>query len=209
MNNTNINENIETIEIEKPILKEELPKDVLAYLEKTYPARVNGAGIKQSDRVDYITEEKSFMKDENVKTVGLEALGLLWFLRLKMSEMLGWGIDVTDKEYKKLCYDLAIDLDIHPNKIQELCNCLINKGIIKVVNGSDGRIYWTTMQQFYNYEYKNWTRIKNNIASRKRYKNKQDNSDNETAQVEATNETSNESTINVPESDLEYENICF
>ena len=65
------------------------------------------------------------------------------------------------------------------------------------------------MQQFYNYEYKNWTRIKNNIASRKRYKNKQDNSDNETAQVEATNETSNESTINVPESDLEYENICF
>ena len=209
MNNTNINENIETIEIEKPILKEELQKDVLAYLEKTYPARVNGAGIKQSDRVDYITEEKSFMKDENVKTVGLEALGLLWFLRLKMSEMLGWGIDVTDKEYKKLCYDLAIDLDIHPNKIQELCNCLINKGIIKVVNGSDGRIYWTTMQQFYNYEYKNWTRIKNNIASRKRYKNKQDNSDNETAQVEATNETSNESTINVPESDLEYENICF
>ena len=163
MNNTNINENIETIEIEKPILKEELPKDVLAYLEKTYPARVNGAGIKQSDRVDYITEEKSFMKDENVKTVGLEALGLLWFLRLKMSEMLGWGIDVTDKEYKKLCYDLAIDLAIHPNKIQELCNCLINKGIIKVVNGSDGRIYWTTMQQFYNYEYKNWTRIKNNF----------------------------------------------
>lgn len=100
MNSTNINETVETIEIEKPILKDKLPEDVLAYLEKTYPARVNGAGIKQSDKVDYITEEKDFMKDENVKTVGLEALGLLWFIRLKMSKKLGWGIDVTEKNKK-------------------------------------------------------------------------------------------------------------
>lgn len=158
--------------IEKPVLRTELPEDVLAYLEKNYPARINGAGVKQSDRVDYITEERSFIQSEAVKTVGLEALGLLWFLRLKMAESLGWGIDITGKEYKKLCFELGIDLDIEPNKVQQLARNLIDSGIIKVVNGSDGRIYWTTLQQFYNYEYKNWTRIKNNISARKYYQNK-------------------------------------
>lgn len=112
MNDTYLNENEETFELPKPEVRKELPNDVLGYLERTYPARVNGAGIKQSDKVDYITEERTFMKDENIKTVGLDALGLLWFLRLKMSEALGWGIDVTEKEYKKMVFELAIDLVI-------------------------------------------------------------------------------------------------
>ena len=144
MNDTYLNENEETFELPKPEVRKELPNDVLGYLERTYPARVNGAGIKQSDKVDYIIEERTFMKDENIKTVGLDALGLLWFLRLKMSEALGWGIDVTEKEYKKMVFELAIDLDLQPNQIHEICNRLIDKGIIKVVKGSDGKVYWTT-----------------------------------------------------------------
>ena len=66
MNDTYLNENEETFELPKPQVRKELPNDVLGYLERTYPARVNGAGIKQSDKVDYITEERTFMKDELV-----------------------------------------------------------------------------------------------------------------------------------------------
>lgn len=206
MNDTYLNENEETFELPKPEVRKELPNDVLGYLERTYPARVNGAGIKQSDKVDYITEERTFMKDENIKTVGLDALGLLWFLRLKMSEALGWGIDVTEKEYKKMVFELAIDLDLQPNQIHEICNRLIDKGIIKVVKGSDGKVYWTTMQQFYNYEYKNWTRIKNNYASRKRNKAKQENiqSQNNLESANSNTVQSNQSN-DVPESQLEKE----
>ena len=50
MNDTYLNENEETFERPKPEVRKELPNDVLGYLERTYPARVNGAGIKQSDK---------------------------------------------------------------------------------------------------------------------------------------------------------------
>lgn len=172
----NNKENEISVEMEKPVLRTELPKDVIAYLKENYPSRVNGAGIKQTDTVDYITEERSFAESEDVNECiikyGLEPLGLLWLLRLQMAESLGWGIDVTGRKYDKLCNILFCDNFISRNSFEYLSNALIETGIIKVVNGSDGHIYWTTLQQFYNYEYKNWSKMKNSIAARKYYQSK-------------------------------------
>lgn len=167
----NNKENETIVEIEKPVLRTELPNDVIAYLRETYPPRTNGAGIKQKDTVDYITEERSFAESENINNCimkyGLEPLGLLWFLRLQMAESLGWGIDVTGRKYNKLCGTLFCDNYISQERFVYLSNILIETGIIKGVDGSDGHTYWTTLQQFYNYEYKNWSKMKNSIASRK------------------------------------------
>ena len=66
----NNKENETIVEIEKPVLRTELPNDVIAYLRETYPPRTNGAGIKQKDTVDYITEERSFAESENVNKSG-------------------------------------------------------------------------------------------------------------------------------------------
>ena len=168
----------EEFTLEKPVLRTELPDDVIGYLEKTYPVRVNGAGLKQKDSVDYITEERSFLTNSAViqctPKYGTEPLGFLWFIRLYMAEELGWGIDVsTEKEMKMIAYRMYLDYNITAEKFQSLCKILIDCGIIKVVNGSDGKTYWTTLQQFYNYEYKTWSRLKNNYAKRKSYnKNK-------------------------------------
>lgn len=171
-------DNKETIkfELEKPVLKKELPEDVIRYLKETYPPRINGAGIEQHDNVNYITEELSFLDDVNVNncimTYGVAPLGVLWFLRLRMANTLGWGIDVTGKEYQRLLNDMTLDLNMTYDDFQYLSDALIKSGIVKVVNGSDGHVYWTTMQQFYNFEYKSWTRLKNNAAARKYYESK-------------------------------------
>lgn len=163
-------------QLEKPTLKKELPEDVIRYLREKYPPRINGAGIEQHDNVNYITEELSFLNDGNVNNCimkyGVAPLGVLWFLRLRMANTLGWGLDVTGKEYQRLCNDMTLDLNMSYEDFQYLSNTLIKSGIVKVVNGSDGCVYWTTMQQFYNFEYKSWTRIKNNAAARKYYENK-------------------------------------
>ena len=165
-----------TFDMEKPILRKELPDDVISYLREKYPPRINGAGIEQSDNVNYITEELSFFTDENVMECvikyGMAPLGILWFLRLQMSNTLGWGIDVTDKEYQRLCNNMTLDLYMSQATFEKLCNALIECGVIKVVYGSNNRIYWTTLQQFYNYEYKSWSRLKNNAAARRSYQNK-------------------------------------
>lgn len=174
-NETGLNTDTTTMDnpINKPTLRTALPDDVITYLNTFYPSRTNGAGVAMKDNVDYITEERKFMTDEEViacvEHAGLEPLGLLWFLRLKMADSLGWGLDVTDKEYLKLCNNLAVDLSITKNRVVKLSNALIESGVVKVVQGSDGRTYWTTLQQFYNYEYKNWSRIQNNLAAQKRY----------------------------------------
>ena len=143
--------------IKKPQLREKLPDNPVAYLRATYPARINGAGIKMSDNIDYITEERSFISRTEVKACisdkGLEALGLLWFLRLMMADNLGWGIDVTDKEYAKLCNILAIEIGITKNKVEKMIQKLIDSKILLVVD-EDSHTYWTTLQQYYNYEYK-------------------------------------------------------
>lgn len=173
----------EEFTLQKPILRTELPDDVIGYLEKTYPARINGAGTKQNDSIDYITEERSFLQDKAViqcaETYGAEPLCLLWFLRLYMADKLGWGMDVsTDKERKIVAFDLYINYHISSEQFVKWSKALIDCGIIKVVTGSDGKTYWTTLQQFYNYEYKRWSRLKNNFAKRKSYqKNKAQNED--------------------------------
>jgi len=180
MGNTN-----ETNSIPKPQLREKLPVNPVKYLRETYPTRINGAGIKMSDNIDYITEERTFMNRTEVKDCisnkGLDSLGLLWFLRLMMADNLGWGIDVTDKEYAKICNILAIDLGVTKNKIEKMVEKLINSKILIVIN-EDGRTYWTTLQQYYNYEYKSWYKVRNNIASKKYYESKK-------AQTEDNKET--------------------
>lgn len=171
--------------IKKPELREKLPDNPVAYLRATYPARINGAGIKMNDNIDYITEERSFMNRTEVKDCisnkGLDSLGLLWFLRLMMADSLGWGIDVTDKEYAKLCNILAIDLGVTKNKVEKMIGKLIDSKLLLVVN-EDGRTYWTTLQQYYNYEYKSWYKVKNNIAAKKYYESKK----NQTGETEET-----------------------
>lgn len=168
----------EEFTLPRPMLRKELPEDVIGYLEKTYPARINGAGIKQKDSVNYITEEISFLSDDAVirctEKYGMQPLGFLWFLRLYMAEELGWGVDVsTVKEKKMLAFRMNLDYQVSAEDFQEWSSALIDCGVIRVVNGSNGRTYWTTMQQFYNYEYKSWTRMKNNYAKQKSYwKNK-------------------------------------
>lgn len=175
----------ENFTLKKPELRKELPEDVIGYLNETYPPRVNGAGLKQKDSVNYITEEQDFLEDSAVikcvEKYGLQPLGLLWFLRLHMSKDLGWGVDVTGKKRIMLFSNLHILYNIAENDIEEWTNELIECGILKVVNGSNGNTYWTTMQQFYNYEYKSWTRLKNNAAKRKSYqkKNNQENNQND------------------------------
>lgn len=173
---TNVTEETKNFNMKKPTLRNELPDDVIEYLKETYPPRINGAGIAQSDGIDYITEERSFALSEDVNECiikyGLEPLGILWFLRLKMANSLGWGIDVTGRKYDKLCMDTTFELYINDDKFANLCNALIDVGIVKVVHDSEGHTYWTTLQQFYNYEYKNWTKLKNNAAAHKYYESK-------------------------------------
>lgn len=123
--------------------------------------------------------------NECIIKYSLEPLGLLWFLRLKMANSLGWGIDVTGRKYEKLCMDTAFELYIKDDKFENLCNALIDVGILKVIHGSDGHIYWTTLQQFYHYEYKNWTKLKNNAAARKYYESKK-------AQIQAAEQQTQE-----------------
>lgn len=180
-----------TFDMEKPILRKELPTDVITYLKEKYPPRINGAGIEQADNVNYITEELSFFTDERVTECcfryGMAPLGLLWFLRLQMSKTLGWGIDVTGKEYQRLCNNMTLDLSMTQAAFESLCQQLIECGVIKVVHGSDNHTYWTTLQQFYNYEYKSWSRLKNNAAARRSYQNK-------IAQQKGTESNTNDST---------------
>lgn len=170
------NKEVTKFQLEKPTLRKELPEDVIQYLREKYPPRINGAGIEQHDNVNYITEELSFIDDININNCimkyGVAPLGVLWFLRLRMANTLGWGLDVTGKEYQRLCNDMTLDLNMSCKDFQYLSSALIECGIVKVVYGSDQHIYWTTLQQFYNFEYKSWTRIKNNAAAKKYYENK-------------------------------------
>lgn len=85
----------------------------------------------------------------------------------------GWGIEVGDDDEKAvLLYSICRLIKRKQDYTEQLCKILIDYGIIKVVDGSDGKTYWTTLQQLYNYEYKEWSRAKNNFAQRKSYKKK-------------------------------------
>lgn len=169
----------EKFTLEKPTLREVLPDDVVKYLMETYPPRKNGAGTIQKDGVDYITEEKDFFNrpeiKQCVKNHGLEPIGLLFVLRSKMATDAGWGIEVGDDDERAvLMYSICLLINRKQDYIEQLCKILIDCGIIKVVDGSDGKTYWTTLQQLYNYEYKEWSRAKNNFAQRKSYKKKKE-----------------------------------
>lgn len=168
----------ENITLVKPELRKELPEDVISYLNETYPPRINGAGIKQKDSVNYITEEMDFLENDVIikcATDGeckLAPLGLLWILRLYMAKDLGWGLDMTGKKRMRVFSDLHILYEIEEDDLEKWTDKLIQCGILKIVNGSDGKTYWTTLQQFYNYEFKSYTRLKNNAAKRKSYQKK-------------------------------------
>lgn len=194
---------LEEFTLEKPVLRTELPEDVIGYLEKTYPARVNGAGLKQKDSVNYLTEEQDFLEDDAViqctEQYGLEPLGLLWFLRLYMAKDLGWGMDIsTEKKRKLIGSEMYINYNISSEKLTKLSNALIDCGIIKVVKGSDGGTYWTTLQQFYNYEYKTWSRLKNNFAKRKSYKKNKTQNEDSVPTTEISAPTVNDTLIDNP-----------
>ena len=183
MENTNTFE----LQLEKPEIRKELPKNPVSYLRETYPPRINGAGLEMSSNIEYITEEIGFLENEAVENCiedkGLEALGLLWFLRLMMANDLGWGMDITDKKYKKLCDNLSTDFNISKNKVEKLLTKLIQHEILLVVE-EEGKKYYTTYQQFYNYEYKCWYRLKNNASARKYYLQKKEKMENATNPIE-------------------------
>lgn len=196
--------NTNTNNIIKPKLRTELPKNPVAYLKETYPTRINGAGLEMSDSIDYITEERAFMQNTAVicciADKGLEALGLLWFLRLIMADSLGWGLEITDKSYSKLCNNLAVDLGITKNKVEKLIQKLIDNNLLLVIH-EDNHTYWTTLQQYYNYEYKSWYRIKNNIAAKKYYESKKTHTEviEKQANIDTITNPTSQETATVPE----------
>lgn len=171
----------------EPKLRNELPENVVEYLNDTYPPRTNKAGIKQNDGLNYITQELNLFEDSDilkcVEQYGSETFLIFSFLRIEMAKDLGWGLDVTEKKRKRVFFDIEITFDYDKNDIERWVNGLIEYGILKVVNDSDGNTYWTNMQQFYNYEYKSYTRLKNNAKQRKYYRKKheQDESNNNDA----------------------------
>lgn len=162
----------EEFTLPKPKLRNKLPDDVIWYIEKSYPARMNEAGIKQNDSIDYITEERSFLQDpaviKCVEKYGLQPIGLLWFLRLYMAKELGWGVDVsTEKKRKIMAFEICTNYNISNEEFDKWSDALLECEIILVVDGSDEKTYWTTLQQFYDFERKSWTRLRNNAAKRK------------------------------------------
>ena len=155
--------------MEKPIkrtLAELSQPNFVDFLLDTYSPKKNSAGEYFSMALDYLTNETSYMgsdtEKEFVEEYGLAPIGFLEMLRIQMAKTSGFGICINNKDLKKAMSNLMIDYDLDLGDMQKYYDQLLEYGLLVIISDSAGNQYATSIQQVFNWEYKMWTRFKNN-----------------------------------------------
>lgn len=153
---------------------EELKDNFVDYLYSTYQPKKNDAGEYFATRIEYLTNELSYMSSENEKEFieknGIAPIGFLELLRIQMAITNGYGICITNKSLKKAILSISIDYDIDPDVLQKYYDQLVEYNLIVIIKDSKGNEYATTIQQIFNWEYKMWSRHQNNEYQKKKRK---------------------------------------
>ena len=155
--------------MEKPIkrtLAELSQPSFVDFLLDTYSPKKNSAGEYFSMALDYLTNETSYMgsdtEKEFVEEYGVAPIGFLEMLRIQMAKTSGFGICINNKDLKKAMSNLMIDYDLDLGDMQKYYDQLLEYGLLVIISDSAGNQYATSIQQVFNWEYKMWTRFKNN-----------------------------------------------
>lgn len=157
------------IKNKKPALRTEIPQNLVSTFELNGYIRKATSGRNLNSCNEYITEENNFTflaeTQDCIEKYGLEAIGLYLLLRIRMANALGWGIEITGKEYCRLLNELGFDASQDSSNIDKLIEQLIASKMVYKVD-ENNKCYLTTLQQLYNFEYKSWTRACNAEAAR-------------------------------------------
>lgn len=169
--------------MDKPIkrtLAELSQPNFVDFLLDTYSPKKNSAGEYFSMALDYLTNETSYMgsdtEKEFVEEYGLAPIGFLEMLRIQMAKTSGFGICINNKDLKKAMSNLMIDYDLDMGDMQKYYDQLLEYGLLVLISDSAGNQYATSVQQVFNWEYKMWTRFKNN-EYQKNHRNDKKNGD--------------------------------
>lgn len=172
-------ETLDEIKIKKPIkrtLTELSQSNFVDFLLETYSPKKNSAGEYFSMALDYLTNETNYMasdtEKEFVEEYGLSPIGFLEILRIQMAKTSGFGICINNKDLKKAMSNMVIDYDLDLAEMQKYYDQLLEFGLLIIISDHAGNKYVTSIQQVFNWEYKMWTRWKNNEYQKNHRSNK-------------------------------------
>lgn len=171
--------------MEKPIkrtLAELSQPNFVDFLLDTYSPKKNSAGEYFSMALDYLTNETSYMgsdtEKEFIEEYGVAPIGFLEMLRIQMAKTSGFGICINNKDLKKAMSNLMIDYNLDLVDMQKYYDQLLEYGLLIIISDSAGNQYATSIQQVFNWEYKMWTRFKNNEYQNNHRNDKKNNAPN-------------------------------
>lgn len=100
-----------------------------------------------------------------------------------MAKTGGFGICISNKDLKKAMAAIEIDYDLEREIMEKYYSQLLESHLLIIVCDSQKNQYVTTLQQIFNWEYKMWTRWKNNEYQRKK-RGKDSTADSEKEQID-------------------------
>lgn len=167
--------------MERPIKRAaiEQPENFVDELMALYPLQATTAGSRcLSSNLQYVTEEchdyllnpaeKALFASEGFETA-YRALGYLTHLRVCMGLAHGFGICFSNSDLKTTLFKISLDYAIPIETQEQYIELLLKHGIMLVIGSvATGQQYYTTLQQIYNYEHKNFERAADRERQRKR-----------------------------------------
>lgn len=159
--------------IKQPKITDPIGENYIDELKEKYPPKQSASGEDYSSSLVYVSVQNSFFSDQKILNLimeeGLNPIGYLFLLRtLYMSTGLGYGISLKDKSLQKAMLNISLDTEIPLETLKEYHQTLIDYGILFTISNKAGNKVLTERNQLYDFELKEYTRIKN-----KRYKESQ------------------------------------
>lgn len=165
-------------------------------MKRKYPPKQAASGEEYSSTLVYVSIQNSFF-DSNSRIMnmiteeGLEPIGYMFLIKSYMSSALSYGLSLDDKSVQKAMVNISLDTDIPIPTLQKYHQILIDYGILFIINDKAGHRVLTERNQLYDFELKEYTRIKNKLYKEK-HSNKEKAADTETEEIIEDEERSKE-----------------
>lgn len=135
---------------------------IIKELQEKYP-KVNKNGVEYDLGLTYFTFETDYFSSTPVrriiKTYGAEIVSVICFFREQMCQPHGWYTRVDGFYLEELIEKCAFFLKLSEETVKKYYNALVEQQIFFVVSDEKGS-YLTDVQQIFNFEILNNTRIR-------------------------------------------------
>lgn len=162
-------------------------------IHSMYPPAKSITGETYKATLEYITTEIDFFEEQGtkelVKSHGLAPVGFYDLLRIEIANSNGYGICITNDDFKIFIFKIKIKLNIDEETVNNYVKLLTEYKLLYIIKDEETNLeYYTTLQSIWNYEYRLYYRYTNREKQKKsrQRKKKADTTKNEVENVDTT-----------------------